>query len=273
MACSRHLQYNIETGVSGWTEKCQSGAILDELCFCAFARDLAEVEPRTVTENTPDKAALPDLIDLPVRDVVAQVASTDYNSGGGVIAGTTLAGAAASAELVLRLAVRRKSLADHRQEIATLLDNVERHRHSFEGAADRDVAAFSELVATQREAKAVKPNDPEQAQSMLQRSYVRAAEAPLELSREALTFMQCIESGLEFASRFTISDLGAAAALARGAIEAALLTVDANLAYVEDEQAASLRQEVANIRRSAAEIAERVLERATKTITGETKGS
>ncbi|MGA7669999.1 MAG: cyclodeaminase/cyclohydrolase family protein [Nitrolancea sp.] len=213
------------------------------------------------------------LIDLPARTLIAQVADPSHNSGGGVAAGLTLAVAAASAELVLTLASRRKSLASSRPQIQSLLDSIHAHRVSFEEAADRDVAAFTQLVETQRSARDLKETNPKAAHMVLQAAYVQAAQAPLDVSRDALAFMHDVEQGLEFASRFTISDLGAAAALARGAIDAALLTVDANLAYVDDEQADTLRTQIPEVQTEAARIADRVVETARTVISRQPKGN
>jgi formiminotetrahydrofolate cyclodeaminase len=212
------------------------------------------------------------LIDLPIRQVLDDVANPAVNAGGGVVAAVTLAGAAASAELVLRLASRRKSLADRREEVVALLSAVEDHRSFFDGAADRDIAAFTALVDAQRDAKRMRETDPMHSEILLQNAYVRAAEVPLQLSREALAFIMVVEQGLQFASRFTISDLGAAAVLARGAIDAAILTVDANLAYVEDGRAESFRGELGRLKVETTEIAERVLTMATNVITNHKAG-
>ncbi|HEX3721261.1 MAG TPA: cyclodeaminase/cyclohydrolase family protein [Nitrolancea sp.] len=209
------------------------------------------------------------LIEHSVRDVVRQVADPARDSGGGVVVGLTLAGAAASAELVLRLAVKRKSLANRRDEIAALLDAVESARRSFEDAADQDVAAFKQLVETQREVKQLPETDSAQTKQRLVTAYVRASDVPMSLAQQALEFMRNAERGLEFASRFTVSDIGAAAALARGAIEAALLTVEANLAYVERDLVAIRRDEMAALRAEATAIADRVLTVASRTITGQ----
>ncbi len=225
----------------------------------------------------PDEAVKSDrqvpLVDLPARTLIAQVADPSHNSGGGVAAGLTLAAAAASAELVLKLASRRKSLAAERPRIDPLLSSIAAHRASFEEAADRDVAAFSRLVEAQRDAKGLKEPQPEAAAKSLQHAYVHAASVPLGFAEEGLAFMRAVEVSLEFASRFTISDLGAAAALARGAIDAALLTVRANLAYVEDGGGAELKRKAAAIQVEAAGLAERVVARAQETITQRTKES
>ena len=199
------------------------------------------------------------LIEQSLREVVHQVADPLHNSGGGVVVGITLAGAAASAELVLRLAVKRKSLVSRRDEIATLLERVTVARRSFESAADQDIAAFEHLVATQRALKLLPETEQSTSRERLVTAYVQAADVPLGLARQALEFMRDAERGLEFATRFIASDIGAAAALARGAIEAALLTVDANLAYVDDVIAATRRSEIGTIRSEATQIAERVL--------------
>jgi formiminotetrahydrofolate cyclodeaminase len=248
-------------------------AILGELRSRAVARKIAELESSLEPYKPTRSKPAPQLIDRPARVLFSDVADPAQNSGGGVVAGLTLAGAAASAELVLKLAAKRKSLASKRETIEALLQEVVAHRASFEEAADRDMAAFSELVATQREAKSLRETDPHAAHSRLQDAYVHAAQVPLSLSQEATVFMARVEAGLEFASRFTISDLGAAAALARGAIDAALLTVDANLAYVEDERADQLRGQVKEARQRADEIANRVVTRAVNVITAGTKGS
>lgn len=206
------------------------------------------------------------LADQSLRDLVRQVADPARNAGGGVIVGMTLAGAAASAELVLRLAVRRKSLADRREEITKLLETVADARRTFEGAADDDMAAFEDLVGVQRSVKQLPDPGSVDALRQLNDAYVRAASVQLSLAHQALELMRNAEAGLEFASRFTASDIGAAATLAHGALDAALLTVSANLAYVDAETAAKTRAEMHIIQEEATAIAERVLRQATAVI-------
>jgi len=189
------------------------------------------------------------------------------------MAALTLAGAAASAELVLRLAARRKSLSSQRPEIERLLESVTKDRRFFEAALDLDVAAFAALVGAQKAAKELQSSAPECAGAMLQDAYVQAAEAPLALGGRALHFLMNVERGLEYASKFTMSDIGAAAVLARGAVDAALLTVSANLAYVEEERARPLRARQLEVREETARISERVWSRATALITGSTGGN
>lgn len=237
--------------------------VLYSTLFCRYAlvRNFIERKPKTVSKSDVEEARqAPPLADQSLRDLVRQVADPTRNAGGGVVVGMTLAGAAASAELVLRLAVKRKSLASRRDEIANLLEKVAEARRTFEGSADEDKAAFEELVAVQRSVKQLSADQAADAEQMLNNAYVRAASVPMSLSRAALELMRNAEAGLEFASRFTVSDIGAAAALAHGALEAALLTVSANLAYVDEATAAALREEMLEIQREAATITPRVLD-------------
>jgi formiminotetrahydrofolate cyclodeaminase len=64
-----------------------------------------------------------------------------------------------------------------------------------------------------------------------------------------------------------VSDIGAAAALAHGALQAALLTVSANLAYIDEATAATTQAEMIEIRNEAAAITQRVLQASIDAIT------
>ena len=251
----------------------KKGAILVKLSCRVATLENTELEPHAVPEDPVKSDRHVPLVDLPVRTLIAQVADPAHNSGGGVAAGLALAAAAASAELVLKLASRKKSLAADRPRIESLLNAIASHRSSFEDAADRDVAAFSQLVDAQRSAKELRETQPEAAHVALQHAYVHAANVPLEFAEEGLAFMHEVEAGLEFASRFTISDLGAAAALARGAIDAALLTVDANLSYVDGDDADQMKSRLSGIQSDAAETSERIVARARDSIIHGKQGS
>jgi formiminotetrahydrofolate cyclodeaminase len=231
-------------------------------------RNFIERKPKTVSKSdVEDARQVPYLADQSLRDLVRQVADPACNAGGGVVVGMTLAGAAASAELVLRLAVKRKSLTSKRDQIAQLLERVATSRRTFEGSADEDKAAFEELVAVQRAVKQLPEGEAAEAKRLLNDAYVRAASIPLSLARAALELMRDAEAGLEYASRFTVSDIGAAAALAHGALQAALLTVSANLAYIDEATAATTQAEMIEIRNEAAAITQRVLQASIDAIT------
>lgn len=164
--------------------------------------------------------------------IAAQVADPAHHSGGVVVAAVTLAGAAATAELVFELAARRKRNARRSGEIKEATAELQRLREQFLTAADRDVAVFQHLIEAQREAQERRDSShgDGEAATRLVAAYLAAADSPLSLAEAALGLMRLVEDHLDLGTRFTVSDLGAAAALAHGAIGAALLTAETNLA-------------------------------------------
>jgi formiminotetrahydrofolate cyclodeaminase len=68
----------------------------------------------------------------------------------------------------------------------------------------------------------------------LQAALQAAAESSIEIARLAGEVCSIADGQIPHASRFTVSDLGASAALARGAVTAALLTAEVNVALLRD---------------------------------------
>lgn len=161
---------------------------------------------------------------LTTREFCARIADPDEFSGGGAVAALTAAAAASTALLVLRLAERRgRSQAG--AATGRLSDLVEH----FLRAADQDLVVLQHLLAAQRALRAGGPRGPYSA------ALQAAAEEPLRLVDDVAELLDIVRAGMNFASRFTVSDLGAAAALAEGAAQAALLTVAVNVEMLRKE--------------------------------------
>jgi formiminotetrahydrofolate cyclodeaminase len=169
----------------------------------------------------------PPVSELTIRDFCEQIADPDRFSGGGAVAALTSASAAATALLVSRLADRRRGATSEQSPSSSpqLGELVER----FFESADRDLQVLADLLAAQRTMRA----------DGLRAPYVAAlraaAEEPLRLASDIALLLEIIRHDLPRANRFTVSDLGAAAALARGAAHAALLTATVNVALLRDE--------------------------------------
>ena len=183
--------------------------------------------------------------DQSISQIAAQVADPAHHSGGVAIAAVTLAGASGAAELVLTLAARRKANAARRDEIEQTIAGVRELRGRFLDAADRDIEAFQRLMDLQRQQKESGQRD----QERLNQAYLDAAASPLDLAEDGLELMRIARRYLELGTRFTVSDMGAAAALAHGAIDASLMTSETNLALAGEsgapgrERAERIRQE------------------------------
>lgn len=162
------------------------------------------------------------------RAFCARIADPEQFSGGGAVAALTAASAAATALLVSRLADRRRRPAVAEQAHSTqqpLSDLVER----FFDSADRDLAVLDQLLIAQRE---LRSDGNRTAYAAALRD---AAEEPLRLAADIALLLEIVRNDLPRASRFTVSDLGAAASLARGAAQAALLTASVNVALLREE--------------------------------------
>jgi formiminotetrahydrofolate cyclodeaminase len=196
--------------------------------------------------------------DQSIREVVAQIADPAHHSGGGAIAAMTLAGAAAVVELVIRLAYDRPSQVQHREVIEPLLrETIEIRQRALTGA-DKDLAAFNRLLQAQQGVKDAREDNKMAAQESLQLAWLEAASAPAELAADALALIEVVKHALPFGTRFTVSDLGAGAALANGTIRAAILTVEANLSYVTGDRGSTLRLRCHQIQSAASEMASEI---------------
>jgi formiminotetrahydrofolate cyclodeaminase len=167
--------------------------------------------------------------ELSAREFNSRVADPALFSGGGSVAALVGANACALSLLVARLAQRRRINSANQVDIAAAIAAIEAHTDAFYRAADTDLVVLDNLLGAQRGLK----------EGSTRAGYAdalcAAARSPLELAERAATLIAVIARLVPFASRFTVSDLGAAAALAGGAARAALLTVDVNVALLRDE--------------------------------------
>lgn len=209
--------------------------------------------------------------------MVEHLADPDRFSGGGVVAGVTLAAATATVQLVARLATRRKSLADRREFLVTQLDELTDLRQRFLDSPDRDLTALAELLDAQREARAashLSKEAAEQAGALVAAKLQVAAETPLALIDDGLSLLALIEAVLPLATRFTVSDLGAAAAMAAGAIEAAGLMSEVNLSLMTaNEDTDRLRRRLDAVLAEAKQRADTIVEQTRVRIAGRATGA
>ncbi|MEZ4523731.1 MAG: cyclodeaminase/cyclohydrolase family protein [Thermomicrobiales bacterium] len=185
-----------------------------------------------------------------IEAYAAQIASPDEHVGGASAAATAAAIAASTAELVVFLSVRgnRSAAPDSTQ---SALDELQTARAALLEAADRDEQVLETLM-----------NAYKRKGDNLQELLSEAAETTLRIAELAGRVTKIAAAEVGHASRFTASDLGAAAALASGAVTAALLTCRINIAMLQrsDEdskrKADTLDQRAMEIERSSAQATE-----------------
>jgi formiminotetrahydrofolate cyclodeaminase len=193
-----------------------------------------------------------------------QVATPDQFAGGGAVAAMSLAGAAATAELVFQLSSSRKKLEEaDRQRLSDAVTLCQRLRTMFQLAIDEDIAALTELMDAQsalRSARRYGEDIPPHIRKRADDAVEAATETPLRLARDGKRLLRTIEELQSFSRTFTRSDLGAAAATCAGAITSLLLMAEVNLSLVSDESTAQrIAQEIEDLYSQSQEQANRVV--------------
>jgi formiminotetrahydrofolate cyclodeaminase len=129
----------------------------------------------------------------------------------------------------MRLNRRRRALAERAAQTDAEIAAVEAIIEQLYGAADDDLAVLDHLLVAQREAKQTGER------AAYRNALFAAAESPLRMVDTIQRLLDHVATHTPLSSRFTVSDMAAAATLAEGAARAALATAEVNLALLRDE--------------------------------------
>jgi formiminotetrahydrofolate cyclodeaminase len=193
-------------------------------------------------------AGAPTTRDSTLDELCRRLADPVQLAGGGVAAAASAALAASLAELVVRLSLRRRANRSLQAELSADQERLAQLRDTLLAASDTDIAAFVNLMAAQRLARDT--GDRTDFRVALQ----TAASSPLELSGSALAVLEISANRIANAAPFAASDLVAAAALAGGAIDAALAMADVNLVLMRAERDPALDEAVVELEATRASL-------------------
>lgn len=160
------------------------------------------------------------------ESILGHIADPDRYSGGATAAALVAALAAATTRLVVQVDSRRKSLREHAAELERLANDLAALEGTLISQAEEDAAALERLMAGYSTRKA----EPGRYQGLLR----RAAESTLDVAESIQQLFDAILVELPRANRFIISDLAAAAWMARGALGAIEATCEINLQLLQD---------------------------------------
>lgn len=211
-----------------------------------------------------------------VSQLAEVVARTDEYAGGGVVAAMSLVGAAATAELVFQLSARRRTLTgDDQRRLEAKIERSRQLRSRFLSAIDDDMASLAELMDAQRQARRARrspdEHDLDAANARLKSAVTQAIQTPLQAANDAFTLLEDIQDALPLARSFTVSDLGAAAATAKGAITSMLLMAEVNLGMLDDQdESERLAAEINQRAEAAAVQADAIVAATRQVITADT---
>ncbi len=180
----------------------------------------------------------PDSIaDWTVREWIERSTKPRFACGGGTAAAVTLAAAAALAQLVRR-ASRSHLEAEFAAAVSESLDDT---MHQALELADLDRMSLQTLLATLRSSI---------SQEHVAAASQRATEIPLRTGRLAVQLLETLERLARHVPPFAAADLEAAKALGQASARAALAMARANLPFLSQAAAESLRTKLEEIERS-----------------------
>lgn len=196
------------------------------------------------------------MVDTTFTDALASKAPTPGGGGASAMAGAL---AAALGSMVAHLTIGKKKFLDRDAELKKALADFDACRAELLALIDADAEAFAALAATW---KMPKETEEEQAarHDAEQRALGAACDVPLCIMRTCARVIG-IDAYMAYnGSHLALSDAGAAAVLAKAALEAASLNVYINTSLMDDEAAARALEEesdalIADAGRAADEVA------------------
>lgn len=187
------------------------------------------------------------------------LASDAPTPGGGAVAG--LAGATASAliSMVCRLTVDKPKFEDAWERMREIQTEVDEARGAFLALADRDAAAFDDVMAAFKLPKDSEDQKAERSQA-IQGAYEGAARVPLEVAQRGVALMHFALTAIELGNPNAASDGLSGAQMLYAAAQCAIANVRINAAGLKDEATvASMDAEVQALAARAQGLLERAM--------------
>jgi len=178
-----------------------------------------------------------DILAMPVREFIAATAAKVPTPGGGSVAGVVGALAVALGEMSLNFTRGKKKFAEHEAFGEHLARRLANARQMFQDLVTDDVAAYRLYRETAGQ------EDGDQKDEAMQVAVAAAINVPREATKLALALLGDLEALADKCSKWLVSDLVAAAALAVAAVRLSDYNVRINVPQVADAaQAAEIRQ-------------------------------
>ena len=193
-------------------------------------------------------------------EFVEALASGAPTPGGGGAAAYVGALASALASMVGNLTVGKKKYAAVEERMqAELLELADTRLRLLE-LIDGDAAAFAPLAAAYGLPRGTE-EETAARNAAIQEALVEACEAPLAIMDQCLLVIESCSFVAEHGSVMALSDAGAAAALAKAALQAASLNVVINIGSMDDAaRAASYRERMDDALAAGGALADQVYE-------------
>ena len=164
----------------------------------------------------------------------AELASSAPAPGGGGAAALCGALAAALGGMVVSLTVGKKKYADNENALQELGKRAEKAREELLGMIDADAEAFAPLARAYSLSK-----DAPDREQILEEALHRAAASPVRIAELCCEVIEILEGCATMGSLLVLSDAASGAALAEGALHAAVVNVKVNTALMHNRNHAA----------------------------------
>ncbi len=176
---------------------------------------------------------------MPTRDenvsaLLEQLSAATPAPGGGSAAALVGSVAASLVAMVAGLTIGKKAYQSVEHEMRNVLSEAITLRDELLEFADRDSAAFNAVMAAYRLPKETEADRAEREKA-IQTALRGATEIPYQTTLRCYRVLELAEIVTAKGNKNALSDSGAAACLAEGALQAALLNVTMNLSAISDE--------------------------------------
>jgi len=167
------------------------------------------------------------LVDLTVKEFLAETASASPAPGGGSVA--AFAGALGAA-----LVVMVANLSEENEETARLRERGGLYLSELEASIDRDTEAFNAVMDSYRKPRGTETEKKERRE-VIQTALKAAAASPLQVAEACVHVLALALEALESGNSNAASDAASAGRMAHAGFWAALYNVRINLKSIKDE--------------------------------------
>lgn len=154
--------------------------------------------------------------------------------GGGSVSAVVATSAGAMVCMVANLTVNKKGLEGFWDVARDLAQQGEALVQELKALTAKDIAAFEQFMAVYKLPKTTDEEKKYRADA-IQAEAKNATGVPLAIARACLKILVLAEKLAPFGNKSAVSDVGVAACVASGALEAALFSVDVNLVGISDQ--------------------------------------
>ncbi|HOJ75861.1 MAG TPA: cyclodeaminase/cyclohydrolase family protein [Phycisphaerae bacterium] len=169
-----------------------------------------------------------DYLSLPLRELLADIAAKRPTPGGGSVAALVGSLSCSLACMALQFTIGKPKYAAHDAELKQLLADLTQAGEKFMQLMSEDMRAYEAVMAARKQ-------DP----AAFEAASVRATEVPLNIVRLAESVLTCLDELKAYVNMHLLSDLRAAAVLARAVVQSAAGTARDNLPGLADREQAS----------------------------------